>query len=113
MAMWISSRTLGLLVVVATLLISSAVAAQSPAPAPSSGGGRRIISPSSSKTPTPKSSLLPPQADSPSLDTPSSISDSPSEAPAPALTNAAFDSNRYTFFGGSVAVVLCAAVLAF
>ncbi|XP_010491573.1 PREDICTED: classical arabinogalactan protein 1-like [Camelina sativa] len=109
------SRSTIVLLFVATLLISSVVAAQSPAPAPFSGGGRRMISPSSSKTPSPKSSALPPQADSPSIDapalSPSSISDSPSEAPAPALgSNAA--SNRYTVFGGSVAVFLCAAVLA-
>lgn len=109
------SKILGLMVL-ATLLISSVVA-QSPAPAPFSGGGRRIISPAHSPS-TPKSSVasppLSPQSDSPSIDTPaltpSSISDSPSEAPGPALSNAV--SNRYTFFGGSLAVILCAAVLA-
>lgn len=104
------SKILGFLFL-AVLLISSVVA-QSPAPAPSSGGGRRIISHSPSKTPAPESSVAP-QADSPSMNTPtvnpSSVS-SPAEAPGPALSNAV--SIRYTVFGGSVAVILCAAVLA-
>ncbi|KAF2600516.1 hypothetical protein F2Q68_00007189 [Brassica cretica] len=81
------SKVLGFLIL-SCLLIASAMA-QSPSPAPFIGGGRRIISPSPSKTPTPGSSVAPPpslpQADSPSIDsaagTPSSISDSPSEAP--------------------------------
>ncbi|KAF8052144.1 hypothetical protein N665_1597s0010 [Sinapis alba] len=96
------------------LLIASAVA-QSPSPAPFIGGGRRIISPS----PTPESSVASPpslpQADSPSIDseavTPSSISDSPSEAPGPSQQSNAV-SNQYTVFCGSIAVILCAAVLA-
>ncbi|KAL1196289.1 Classical arabinogalactan protein 1 [Cardamine amara subsp. amara] len=103
------SKILGFLVL--SVLLISSVVAQSPAPAPFSGGGRRSIS-HSPKTPTPEFSVMP-QAGSPSIYTPavnpSSIS-SPAEAPGPAKSNAV--SNRYTVFGGSVAVMLCAAVLA-
>ncbi|KAJ0233895.1 hypothetical protein HA466_0279090 [Hirschfeldia incana] len=112
------SKMLGFLIL-SCLLIAPAMA-QSPSPAPFIGGGRRNISPSPSKTPTPEPSVASPQsvpqADSPSIDsaavTPSSISDSPSEAPGPSQQSSAV-SNQYTVFAGSMAVILYAAVLAF
>ncbi|CAH8321251.1 unnamed protein product [Eruca vesicaria subsp. sativa] len=113
------SKVLGFLILTSLLIASAMAQSPSPSPAPSISGGRRIISPSPSKTPTPESSVASPpslhQADSPSIDsaavTPSSVSESPSQAPAPSEQSSAV-SKQYTVFGGSMVVILCAAVLA-
>ncbi|CAF2087887.1 classical arabinogalactan protein 1 [Brassica rapa] len=120
------SKFLGF-ILLAAFFVSFTVA-QSPAPAPSSGGRRispahspkKAMSPAPAVSPTPQTALTPessssppspPSADSPSdlpAFSPSSISNSPAQAPAPVSGTV---SNSYAVFG-SVAFMLTAAVLA-